>query len=116
MLSIIYHHFEYKPMGLYSRGLILEFLRYANEFKLSFQYKLFLYSTNLYFKNNNAEDRTNIAQYREIMAPLSIVLEPYLWPSRYWYLYLFAPSRPILVQSIVLKYLPLHKQWPTYSG
>ena len=24
MLSIIYHYFEYKPMGLYSRGLIFE--------------------------------------------------------------------------------------------
>ena len=37
----------------------------------------------------------------------------HLRPSRYWLLYLFAPSRPILVQSIVLKYLPLHKPWPT---
>ena len=24
MLSIFYHYFEYKPMGLYSRGLIFE--------------------------------------------------------------------------------------------
>ena len=24
MLSVIYHYFEYKPMGLYSRGLIFE--------------------------------------------------------------------------------------------
>ena len=33
-------------------------------------------------------------------------------PSRYWHHYLLASSRPILVQSIVLKHLPLHKPWP----